>query len=181
MDPSEETVERVQTALNGLAFEAFESNDSIASFEVQRDVLHDALARLRNDAGFDSVTFITAIDHYGASTGKGRFEVIWQLRASVESDRVRLRVRVSEDDATVPTSTDLWPGGLFMERECWDLFGIVFEGHPNLARLLMPDGYGHHPLRKDFPHQGIEPDRLYREWDRERRKNWSPEGSGSRA
>jgi NADH:ubiquinone oxidoreductase subunit C len=55
------------------------------------------------------------------------------------------------------------------------MFGIRFDGHANLRRLLMPDEYGHHPLRKDFPHQGIEPDRLYREWDRERRKDWQPE------
>jgi NADH-quinone oxidoreductase subunit C/D len=55
-----------------------------------------------------------------------------------------------------------------MERECWDMFGIRFDGHENLRRLLMPEAYGHHPLRKEFPHQGIEPDRLYREWERER-------------
>jgi len=69
----------------------------------------------------------------------------------------------------VASCTALWPGASYMERECYDMFGIRFEDHPDLKRLLMPDGYGHHPLRKDFPHKGIQPDRLYREWDRERR------------
>jgi NADH-quinone oxidoreductase subunit C len=55
-----------------------------------------------------------------------------------------------------------------MERECFDMFGVVFEGHPALKRLLMPEDYDHFPLRKDFPHYGIEPDRLYREWERAR-------------
>ena len=73
----------------------------------------------------------------------------------------------------MPTCTDLFPGAAFMERECYDMFGVRFEGHAHLRRLLMPEAYGHHPLRKDFPHQGIEPDRLYREWDRERRAEWS--------
>jgi NADH:ubiquinone oxidoreductase subunit C len=69
-----------------------------------------------------------------------------------------------------------------MERECWDMFGIQFDGHENLRRLLMPEAYGHHPLRKEFPHQGIEPDRLYREWNRERiqraEAKTSQEGAG---
>ena len=68
-----------------------------------------------------------------------------------------------------PTCTDLWPGAAYFERECFDLLGVRFTGHAHLKRLLMPEGYDHHPLRKDFPHQGIQPDRLYREWDRERR------------
>ena len=80
-----------------------------------------------------------------------------------------MRTRLAEDDARVPTCTDLWPGAGYAERECYDMFGIEFDGNPDLRRLLMPEGYEHHPLRKDFPHQGIEPDRLYRAWDRERR------------
>jgi len=71
---------------------------------------------------------------------------------------------------SVPSIIDLYPGAAYAERECYDMFGIVFDGHADLKRLLMPDGYDHFPLRKDFPHQGIEPDRLYREWDAARHR-----------
>jgi NADH-quinone oxidoreductase subunit C len=84
-------------------------------------------------------------------------------------DRVRVRTALQEGDARLPSCVDLWPGAAFAERECYDLFGIRFDGHPGLRRLMMPDDYGHHPLRKDFPHEGIEPDRLYRAWDAKRR------------
>jgi len=175
MKPSDSTVERIQTALDGLDFEFEPSRDGIACVAVQRDAVRAVLARLRDDAAFEALTLITAVDLLDAPRATARFEVLHQLHSIEHADRVRLRTRLDEDDATIPTCTDLWLGAGFMERECWDMFGIVFEGNPNLKRLLMPDGYGHHPLRKDFPHQGIEPDRLYREWDRERRKKWNAE------
>ena len=68
--------------------------------------------------------------------------------------------------------TDLWPGTSFSERETWDMFGVGFTDHPDLRRLLMPQGYDHHPLRKEFPHVGIEPDKLYKKWDAERRAEY---------
>jgi NADH-quinone oxidoreductase subunit C len=106
--------------------------------------------------------------------------VVYQLQSIEHADRVRIRTRLTTEDAKVPTCTDLWSGASFMERECWDLMGIDFEGHPDMRRLLMPDGYGHHPLRKEFPHQGIEPDRLYREWDTARRKEWDAERAAAK-
>ena len=135
--------------------------------EPARDAVRDVLERLKQRAGFESVTLVTGVDRDEAVP---RFEVIHQLRSLAHSDRVRVRTRLEENDARIATCVDLWSGAGFMERECYDMFGIVFEGHENLRRLLMPEEYGHHPLRKDFPHQGIEPDRLYREWDRKRRE-----------
>jgi NADH-quinone oxidoreductase subunit C len=93
--------------------------------------------------------------------------------------RLRLSCAPAGDEPSLPTCTTLWPGAAFSERECFDMFGVRFEGHPDLRRLLMPQGYGHHPLRKDFPHQGLEPDRLYRAWDRERRVRWEAEKESS--
>lgn len=126
---------------------------------------HALLSTLRDACGFETVTFLTAIDRGGS---KGRFEVCWQLRSFEHTERIRVTTRIDEDAAHVRTVTDLWPGTAYMERECFDMFGITFEGHEGLKRLLMPDGYDHFPLRKEFPHHGIEPDRLYREWERSR-------------
>lgn len=141
------------------------SRDSVACFGVDPADAHDLLATLRDACGFETVTFVTAIDR---SPQADRFEVTWMLRSRQHGDRVRVTTRVSEEAPTVRSVTDLWPGAAFMERECFDMFGITFEGHEGLKRLLMPDGYDHFPLRKEFPHHGVEPDRLYREWERSR-------------
>ena len=170
--PTKATIERVGEALAGLAHSVRETRDAMPCVEVERAVLRDSLERLRDRAGFVSVTFITAIDHQPATP---RFEVVHQLFSLEHHDRLRLMTRVGEEDPTVPSCVALWPGAAFMERECFDLMGIVFDGHPNLKRLLMPETYEYHPLRKDFPQRGIEPDRHYREWDEERRREWRPE------
>lgn len=161
---------RIEAALVGLAYTGTCGPDGIECIAVEREVLHECLQRLRDRAGFAAVTFITAIDHFPKEP---RFELAHQLSAIENADRVRVITCVNGDDAHVPTCTDLWPGASFSERECFDMFGVQFDGHPDLRRLLMPQGYDHHPLRKDFPHAGIQPDRLFREWDRERRKDWS--------
>jgi NADH-quinone oxidoreductase subunit C len=161
---------RIQAACEGIPHRARE-RDGLPSLEVAREDLRALLQRLRDVAGFDSVTFVTGVDHLVDRAGEPRFEVLHQLLSVASNARVRVRVPLRSDDARVPSCIDLWPGAAYMERECYDMFGIVFEGHPGLKRLMMPDEYGYHPLRKDFPHQGIEPDRLYREWDRGRRKH----------
>jgi len=166
-----QTVERVRAALAGLELSWLEARDGMAAFALELARLRPALEGLRQRAGFDSATLVTAVDRLGSEP---RFELVHQLFSLAHGDRVRVHTRVAEG-LSVPTATDLWPGAAYMERECFDLFGIVFAGHARLKRLLMPEEYTHHPLRKDFPHQGIEPDRLYREWDRERRARWHPE------
>jgi NADH-quinone oxidoreductase subunit C len=166
---SARTAERVSAALSGIAFQATQARDGMACVEVERGALRAVLERLKR-MGFEANTLVTAVDHFPAEP---RFEVVHQFLSFEHNERVRVRTRVTAADASVPSCCVLWPGASFSERECWDLFGIRFEGHPDLRRLLMPEGYDHHPLRKDFPHQGIEPDRLYREWDRRRRMQGS--------
>ena len=163
--------ERLAAAVEGTEHKWIVTRDAMPTVEVSREDAHGVLERLR-DAGFEVCTLVTAVDHYPATP---RFELVWQLLSVRNNERVRIECRVEESDATVPTCTDLWPGAAYGERECFDMFGIRFDGHENLKRLLMPEGYDHFPLRKDFPHQGIQPDRLYREWDAERRKDWTPE------
>ncbi len=80
-----------------------------------------------------------------------RFEVVYHFYSMPQRHRVRLKVAVTEDDATVPSLTPLWPGANWYEREVWDMFGIRFSGHPDLKRILMYEGFEGHPLRKDYP------------------------------
>ncbi len=169
---------RIQSALAGVAHQVLAPRDQTPCIEVERASLRTALEHLHR-AGFVQNTFVTAIDRHPAEP---RYEVNHQflsLEPSGAGARVRVVTRVRSDDAIVPTCIDLWPGAAYSERECFDMFGIRFEGHEGLKRLLMPDEYGWHPLRKDFPHHGIEPDRLYRAWDRARRAGVGPEGAKS--
>ena len=159
-------LERVQAALPESSFRVADTIDGSPCLEVSLRDLTEVLGTLRRSCAFEMSTFVTAIDR---SPQEPRFEVNYGLLSVTHGDRMRVRTRVAEGES-VPTVTGLWPGASFSERECFDMFGIQFDGHPDLRRLLMPDGYDHYPLRKDFPHQGIEPDRLYREWDRSRTK-----------
>lgn len=164
--------ERVLAHLDGIEARQVATADGIPTFVLERDALPDAWRALRDGAGFETVTFVTAVDRFPAEP---RYEVSWQLLSLAHAERIRVRALVPSDDARVPSSVAVWPGAAFSERECWDMFGVRFDGHPDLRRLLMPEAYEHHPLRKDFPHHGIEPDKLYREWDAERRREWEAE------
>jgi len=161
------TLERVRAALAGRSFQSSTSHEGTPLLEVSAESAWETIRCLRDSAGFDTNTFVTAIDRFPAEP---RFEVVWQFLASAHADRVRVKARIGGADPRVRTIIDLFPGAAFSERECFDMFGIRFDGHAGLKRLLMPQAYEHFPLRKDFPHQGIEPDRLYREWDRLRRE-----------
>ena len=164
-----DTIARVVAALSGVPNKFVVASDGLLIVEVERAQLRDTMVALKQRAGFETNTFVTAVDHFPATP---RFEMAYQFLSYTHNDRVRVHTWLDEADAKVPTITDLWPGTSFSERECFDMFGILFEGHPDLRRLLMPQAFEHFPLRKDYPHQGIEPDRLYRTWDRERRKQW---------
>jgi NADH-quinone oxidoreductase subunit C len=117
---------------------------------------HDAVADQRAD-GFELCSDVCAVDylrHPGRSLPEGvapeRFEVVVNLLSLSSRRRVRLRVQVPESDPVVPTLFDLYPGTEAMEREVFDLMGIRFAGHPDLTRILMPDDWEGHPLRKDY-------------------------------
>ncbi len=163
------TTERVQTALAALDPKLVAARDGIPSFAVEAARAREACRLLRDVCGFETNTFVTAIDHFPAEP---RFEVFWQFLSVQHNDRVRLSTRVTAEHPHVDTIGDLYPGAQYCERECFDMFGIVFDGHQShaggLKRLLMPEGYDHFPLRKDFPHQGIEPDKLYNAWFKQR-------------
>jgi NADH-quinone oxidoreductase subunit C len=122
---------------------------------VERAALRDLLAFCRDvhRLAFDMLMDLTAVDYSkfpGREDGP-RFEVVYHLYSLAHNHRVRVKVRVDEDDAVVPTAVPLWPIANWLEREVWDMFGIRFEGHPDLRRLLMYEEFVGHPLRKDYP------------------------------
>lgn len=158
-------LERVQAALSDLNPKLVPARDGTPCFEIEAQHLHEACRRLRDVCGFETNTFVTAIDRFPAEP---RFQLCYQFLSVAHNDRVRLYARVPGSEPRVATITDLWPGTEYSERECFDMFGIVFTGFAGLKRLLMPEDYDHFPLRKDFPHQGIEPDALYNAWFKRR-------------
>jgi len=128
---------------------------------VTRESILDLLTFCRNDAEleFDLLVDITAVDNLrfpGREDGP-RFEVVYHLYSTAHNHRVRLKVRVEEDDAHVPTASPLWPIANWLEREVWDMFGVRFDGHPDLRRLLLYEEFVGHPLRKDYPIERRQP------------------------
>ena len=108
--------------------------------------------------GFDQLIDLTAVDYLTYSADRGlpegvqpeRFEVVASLMSHERRERLRMRVQVPADDPSISTLFDLWPGAENLEREAYDMFGIVFEGHPDPSRILMPEDWSGHPLRKDY-------------------------------
>jgi NADH-quinone oxidoreductase subunit C len=101
---------------------------------------------------FDYIVHISSVDYLGQ---KERFEVVHEFYSIRKKQRIRLKSRVSEEDCSIDSVTDIWKGADFMEREVYDMMGIRFNNHPNLTRILLPDEYDEgYPLRKDFPLRG---------------------------
>jgi len=107
-----------------------------------------AFARAAKEAGFDFCSDITAVDWMRQRPE--RFEVVANLLSMGDRVRLRMITTVGRTDPTVESLTPIWPGAGFAEREVYDMFGITFDGHPDLTRILMPDDWEGHPLRKDF-------------------------------
>jgi len=120
---------------------------------VDRTALREACLTLRNDPQlqYNALADVTCVDWYPREP---RFEVVYQLFSTTNKKYLRLKVRLSGDDANVDSLTPLWPGANFFEREVFDLFGVRFDEHPNLVRIMMPEDWEGHPLRKDYPVEG---------------------------
>ena len=122
-----------------------------------RDQLVEVVGALRDD-GFLMCLDVTAVDHLANAAPRPlpegitpeRFEVVVLLISHTEARRVRLKVQVPEDDPVVPSLFAVHPGTEALEREVFDMFGIRFDGHPDLTRILMPEDWDGHPLRKDY-------------------------------
>ena len=102
-------------------------------------------------AGYNFFEDMTAVDWFPASP---RFQLSYHILSHAFKERIRLRAMLDEADRTVDSITPVWPGANYYEREVFDLFGIRFAGHPDLRRIMMPDDWQGHPLRKDYPVEG---------------------------
>ena len=123
---------------------------------VDRASYVQVLKKLADDS-FDMCIDLTAVDYLlmpdrtvGAGVKPERYELVVNLLSMTRRERLRVRVQVADSDTTMPSLFDLHPGTEAMEREVFDMFGITFEGHPDMTRILMPEDWDGHPLRKDY-------------------------------
>ncbi|HEY0636710.1 MAG TPA: NADH-quinone oxidoreductase subunit C [Pseudonocardiaceae bacterium] len=125
------------------------------TFYVRRERLVEMCRVLRDDPAlrFELCSSVSGVD-YGEDVAQ-RLHVVYHLTSMTFRRRIRLEVALDVDDATVPSVVEVYPTADWHERETWDMFGIVFEGHPALTRILMPDDWDGHPQRKDYPLGGI--------------------------
>ncbi len=123
---------------------------------VERDRVAGVLRFLRDDpeCAFDVLADLTAVDYL---PDRPRFEVVYHLFSVSRLDRVRIKAKVPEADPRIETVVPVWPAADWMEREVYDLYGIVFDGHPDLRRILLYEEFEGHPLRKDYPKERRQP------------------------
>jgi NADH-quinone oxidoreductase subunit C len=122
------------------------------SYAVDANDLREITKFCRDELLFDYLIDITSIDDFGEEP---RFEIIYHLYSMPHAVHLRLKLKIPEEPGVVDTVSDIWPTANWHEREIYDMMGIRFNGHPDLRRILMWDGYPFYPLRKDFPLEGL--------------------------
>ncbi len=118
---------------------------------VKKDRIKEIMRYLHStpELHFDYLQDLCGVDYLGKKDI--RFEVVYHLYSLSHKHMIRIRAEVPEEDCSIDSVTDIWAGANWHERECYDLFGIVFNGHPDLRRILLPEDWEGHPLRKDYP------------------------------
>jgi NADH-quinone oxidoreductase subunit C len=134
-----------------LATTTFRDNRRIV---VTPAALFDVLKALKTEHGFDMLFELTAADYLKYPHAVDRFGVIYGLLSTKTGERVYVKTLLNEPDLTIPSAFPLWKGADWLEREVYDMYGIIFDGHPDLRRILMPEAFTSYPLRKDYPLRG---------------------------
>jgi NADH-quinone oxidoreductase subunit C len=137
------------------AIEAVVVDRGELTFHVRREKLPAVADKLLNDPAlrFEVFSGVSGV-HYPGETGR-ELSAVYHLLSITHNRRVRLEVRAPDADPHIPSVTATYPAANWHERETWDFFGIVFDGHPNLTRIMMPDDWPGHPQRKDYPLGGV--------------------------
>ena len=136
---------------------AFRGDETVL---LKKEALPKAAAFLKDELGFDFLMDLSAADYLPREP---RFELVCHFYSSKHNYRLRLKCPISGTDARVASLTPLWAGANWFEREAYDMYGIKFEGHPDLRRILMYDGFEGYPLRKDYPLKKRQPRIPHRE------------------
>ncbi|HEV2863764.1 MAG TPA: NADH-quinone oxidoreductase subunit C [Pyrinomonadaceae bacterium] len=154
--PPAELVSTLQSEHEGWFSEVIEAFGEL-TLVVPRAAIAEVCAHLKAAPGFefDMLADITGVDR--GPEEEPRFEVNYHLFSTRRYHRLRLKVLLDQEDTRVPTVTSVWRTANWHERETFDMFGVVFDGHPDLRRILLPDDWQGHALRKDFPLRGYEP------------------------
>jgi NADH-quinone oxidoreductase subunit C len=149
MDP-QTIIDALTPVVPGAVYEPGASVD-FATIYVRADQLVQTCTGLRDTPSlrFNVLIEVTCADYFPREP---RFELVYHLLSIPHKHRVRLKVRATEQ-TPVPTIQQVWPAAGWLEREVWDMFGVIFDGHPDLRRLLMPEDWEGHPQRKDYPVQ----------------------------
>ncbi len=131
------------------------------TISIDKDYIGKVAKFLCNDkeSDFDYLSDLCGVDK-SRLDGSDNFEVVYHLYSIKQNHRVRLKVEIPASNPSIDTVTDVWKTADWHEREAYDMFGIIFEGHPNLERILTPEGFEGYPLRKDFPLKGRQPNSL---------------------
>ena len=114
----------------------------------------DLLKCLKNECGFDYLADLAGIDYLGYPRATERYAVVYALANTKTAERVFVKTHANDPDPILPSVVPLWMGADWMEREVYDMFGVRFDGHPDLRRILMPSEFTSYPLRKDYPLRG---------------------------
>ncbi len=146
-----QTIEQILTAFPGLATSEFRGQTRIVA---PVESLLEVLQTLKEQLGFDLLVDVTCVDYLHYRDAKDRFGMVYLLANTETNERMTVRCFVNDPEPTVPSATGLWEGANWLEREVWDLFGIRFAGHTDLRRIVLPEEFTAHPLRKDYPLQG---------------------------
>jgi NADH-quinone oxidoreductase subunit C len=136
-------------ALSSLATDAKFDRGELTITVGREDII--AACDALKQAGYNFLEDVTAVDWYPSEP---RFQITYHFLSILLKERLRLIVRLDSDDAALDSITPVWPAANFYEREVFDLFGVHFGGHPNLRRIMMPEDWQGHPLRKDYPVEG---------------------------
>jgi NADH-quinone oxidoreductase subunit C len=150
MDADQQTIDALKNRFADVATSEFrEQRRAVAPAEQ----IHEVLEFLRR-RGFDLLVDITCVDYLRYRGAENRFGLAYVLTNTETNERLVVRTYLNEPDLVVPSVTRLWEGANWMEREVWDMYGIRFDGHPDLRRILLPEEFAAFPLRKDYPLQG---------------------------